>query len=196
MINVAKLSFPLYFLYFSFLTVCSFAGECIERFRNWRIANPDATTAMVIEELRSAQTMSCLQSRDRVVIFLGAVFTEGFVAENEVESNKEVLAELGGSEVLQRHLIAGFEWICGSRFPSKIGLFPVALKQLFDADLVDEDVFFEWHTSNIRNEHTVDPSMISYEVLEQLKEKSAPFITWLQEAEEDEDDDEEDEEVP
>ena len=73
--------------------------------------------------------------------------------------------------------------------------FPIILKQLFDEEIVEEDVFLEWAGDLTRNEYSVDESMISFDALEGLRAAAAPFVTWLQEAEEEDDEgDEEDEE--
>ena len=145
----------------------------------------------MLEELRVLQATSGLKIRDRVVIFLGAVFTEACISAKEIATNKEALAKIGSSTLLQRHLIGGFEWFCGTRFPVLSKNFPVLLKMLYDDDLVDEEVFLEWYDSSTRSDHSVDSSMITFETLEQLRLNAAPFITWLREAEEEEGDEEE-----
>jgi hypothetical protein len=50
------------------------------------------------------------------------------------------------SEIQQRHLIAGIEWFCGTKYPNLSRFFPVMLKQLFDDELVEEETFFNWST--------------------------------------------------
>jgi hypothetical protein len=57
----------------------------MERFKLWLAENSTATGIQVVEELRSIQTMASLRPADRIIIFLGAVFTETAVTKNEVE---------------------------------------------------------------------------------------------------------------
>ena len=71
--------------------------------------------------------------------------------------------------------------------------FPVVLKQLFDEELVEEDVFFEWSADNTRNEFSAEFSMIDIDTLENLKATASLFIIWLQEAEEEGEEEEESE---
>ena len=71
-------------------------------------------------------------------------------------------------------------------------MYPVLLKQLYDEDLIDEEVLFDWFHDALRNEFTVDSTIISDDILEQLKDASKPFIIWLQQADEEGDDEEED----
>lgn len=175
------------------------ADEAIIRFRAWRGDNAAASNEQQVEELRSIQTQHSLRPAVRIIIFLGAVFTEsGAATKDQVAAHKAVLCLLAPTAIQQRHLIAAFEWLCGSRFPSLLRFFPLLLKELFDEEVVEEDIFFNWAADYARNEYTADASMIHIDVLEQLKASAAPFITWLQEAEEegeegDEDDDEDDE---
>ena len=87
---------------------------------------------------------------DRVIIFLGAYFTEEAHRENQVLRNKAVLAALTPTPIHQRHLISGFEWLCGTRYLSLLPFFPVLLKYLYDEDLLDEDTIISWHTDYAR----------------------------------------------
>ena len=151
---------------------------------------------MIIEELRSLQTMSSLRPADRYIIFLGAICSERLVKDEELLKLKPLLTTMTSTPIHQRHLLAATEWLCGSRFPSLLKFFPVALKQLYEADLVEEETLFDWDTDYIRNDFTADASMISDEALEALKAHAKPFVVWLREAEEegDEEDGDEDEE--
>lgn len=177
------------------------ADEGMERFKLWFSSNTAATVNQIVEELRSIQTMASLRPADRVIIYLGAQFSEAVITNKEIESHKSVLEALAPSEIQERHLIAAFEWFCGTRYPSLVKYFPVILKQLLDEELVEEDTFFLWAADLTRNEFSAEQSMMCLDTLEQLKNSAAPFIKWLQEAEEededgeDEEDDEEEEEA-
>lgn len=100
------------------------------------------------------------------------------------------------NQIQQRQVIAATEWFIGVKHPSLVRMFPVLLKQLYDEDLIEEEVLFDWYHDELRNEYTVDGSIITNEMLESLKDASKPFIVWLQQADEegDDEDDEEDEE--
>jgi len=166
-----------------------FEDDGIERFRLWLRENAEAPTADVLEELRAIQTFAALRPSDRIIIFMGAVFTADAVSKNEVNTHKETLAALAPSAIQQRHLIAAVEWFCGSRTPSLLRYFPVMLKHAYDLDLIDEEPIIEWSRAPIRNDFSAEASMISEDTLEELKKSAEPFITWLEEAESDDDDD-------
>jgi translation initiation factor 5 len=160
----------------------------------WIADNAAASPAVIMDELRVIQAFGSFRPADRVIIYVGAVMSDQLITSNEIVAHKHVLSLWSSSAPLQRHLIAGFEWLCGVKIPSLLKLFPVVLKTLFDEELVEEDVIFAWHTDIMRNEFSADQSLISLDTLEQLRVAAGPFITWLQEAEEEGDDDEEEEE--
>ena len=170
--------------------------DSIERIKSWMVEHGDATHQQILEEIRSIQTLASLPPACRIIIYLGTAFSENVISGKEIQKNKTILALLAASNIQQRQLISSFEWFCGTRCPQLQKYFPVLLKNLFDEELIEEDVFFEWSSDTVRNEYSVDESMITYETLEQLKQSAAPFIKWLAEAEEegDGDDDEDDDE--
>lgn len=174
--------------------MCCCIATCSDRLRLWRLDNEAAPLTAMVEEIRLLQTFSSLRVQDRVLIFLRAFFTEAVVSGNEIAANSEMLGLLAPNAVQQRHLISGFEWLVGVHFPQLLKLFPVVLKQLYEAELVEEEVFYAWAVDNLRNEHTADPSMMTVETLEHLRASSKLFITWLQEAEEEGEEGEEEEE--
>ena len=55
-------------------------------------------------------------------------------------------------------------------------------------------MFLAWAADYARNEYSAEQSMVGIDTLEQLKATAAPFITWLQEAEEEGEEGDEDEE--
>mmetsp|Transcript_11947 Transcript_11947/g.26875 ORF Transcript_11947/g.26875 Transcript_11947/m.26875 type:complete len:273 (-) Transcript_11947:28-846(-) len=153
----------------------------------------------LLDELRNIQTMASLRPADRVLILLGALFTDALVERKEIRMHSKYLSALSTSTIQQRHLIAAFEWLCGTKYPAKARYFAVVLKDLLEEELVEEDVFLEWAADLTRNEYSAQ-TMVCLDTLEVLKGAAAPFVTWLQEAEEegesgeeDEDEDEEEE---
>ncbi len=192
--------------------------ESILRFRSWlAAANGTRSKEEVLEELRIIQTFQSLHPRYRSTILIGAIFGTGTATGSNtatvttptaILSPKEIASKItqykeyfmalaGKNPMTQRHIIASFEWYFGTaakQNPSNLKLFPIVLKLLFDEEIIEEEeVFLAWYKDLTRNEFSCDDSMISLEMLEELRESAAPFITWLQEAEEEEDDDEEEE---
>jgi hypothetical protein len=201
----------------------SILESALDQFKLWLTTHSDISSALpssltssqlaqFLEELRSCQTLSSLPPSYRYLILMGTLFTSQCIASNEILKYKSILSNLltKQNHIQQRQLIAATEWLIGVKFgnstsspttaetgPSSsvslVRMFPVLLKQLYDEDLIEEEVLFDWFHDELKNEYTVDGSIISMETLEQLKEASKPFIVWLQQAdEEDDDEDEED----
>ena len=170
----------------------------MDRFKSYVINNPTATIQQRVDELRNIQTMASLRPADRLIIFLGALFSADFITANTIKQQRDMLKALAASDIQQRHLLAAMEWLCGTRFPQLSRLIAKALMQLYDEEIIEEDVFLSWAGDTVRNEYTADASMIEYDTIENIRAFSAPFVKWLQEAEEEgedgEDDDEEDDE--
>jgi translation initiation factor 5 len=167
----------------------------ITRFNSWYAVNWNKNQDAILEELRMVQTFASLHVRYRPLILLGALCTDALITGKELSKYKDLISAVSGNTAgTQRHLIAAVEWFCGSRYPQLLKLFPVVLKQLFDLELVEEDVFLAWSNDIARNEYSADSSLISLETLEELRNVAGPFMVWLQEAEEEDDDGEENDE--
>jgi hypothetical protein len=160
--------------------------EGIDRFKLWSRENATAGVAAICDELRAIQTFAALRPSDRIIIYMGAMFTADAITGNEMEKFKMTLSALAPSAIQQRHLIAAIEWFCGTRMPTMLKYFPVMLKHAYDLDLLDEENILEWSRAPIRNEFSAEETMITDTTLEELKAMAVPFITWLEEAESDE----------
>lgn len=160
------------------------SDEACQRFATWFETNAESPEATIVEELRSLQTLSSLRAADRAIIFIGAVMTEAVISGKEIAKYTKVLEALGTSAIQQRHIIAAFEWFCGTKYPSLTSKFPILLKTLFDEEIVEEDIFLMWAADYARNEYSADSSLIDIDTLEKLKESAGPFITWMREADE------------
>ncbi|XP_047201890.1 eukaryotic translation initiation factor 5 [Girardinichthys multiradiatus] len=87
----------------------------------------------------------------------------------------------------QKYLLGGFECVVKLH---KVQLLPrvaIILKDLYDADLLEEDVIFAWA-------ERVSKKYVSKELAKEIHAKAAPFVKWLKEAEEESEGSEEEEE--
>eukprot|EP01006_Ploeotia_vitrea_P048125 TRINITY_DN67198_c12_g4_i1.p1 TRINITY_DN67198_c12_g4~~TRINITY_DN67198_c12_g4_i1.p1 ORF type:complete len:446 (+),score=35.24 TRINITY_DN67198_c12_g4_i1:161-1498(+) len=161
----------------------------IASFKKWLENNTNHTNQMIVDEIRSIARLCSLNTSDRYIILLGGLFTEQATTKNEIEKHKDILQIMLTNKIQCRQLIAAIEWFCGTRCSQLSRYFPVMLKQLYDEDLIEEEVFFEWNLDKVPNDYSVDASITPVNVLEQLKQSAKPFITWLDEAEEEDDED-------
>ncbi|XP_033627197.1 eukaryotic translation initiation factor 5-like [Asterias rubens] len=92
------------------------------------------------------------------------------------------------SHKAQKYLLGAFEQLCKT-YPEKLmGKVPSLLKKMYDLDLLDEEVLISWSKKPSKK-------YVSKEIMKQILDKAAPFIKWLQEADEEESSDDEGVEV-
>uniref|UniRef100_A0A8C9RT45 Eukaryotic translation initiation factor 5 n=1 Tax=Scleropages formosus TaxID=113540 RepID=A0A8C9RT45_SCLFO len=93
----------------------------------------------------------------------------------------------------QKYLLGGFECLVKLHQAQLLPRVPIVLKDLYDADLLEEDVILAWAEK-------VSKKYVSKELAKEIHAKAAPFVKWLKEAEEesegsDEEEDDNDENV-
>jgi len=69
------------------------------------------------------------------------------------------------------------------QYPALGKAFPLALKQLYDADVLDEEVILAWAQQGVTYEFS--PQGLTAEQVKALRLAAEPFVTWLNEAESD-----------
>ncbi|CAL8298236.1 unnamed protein product [Arctogadus glacialis] len=77
----------------------------------------------------------------------------------------------------QKYLLGGFECLVKLHQAQLLPRVALILKDLYDADLLEEDVIFVWAEK-------VSKKYVSKELAKQIHDKAAPFVKWLKEAEE------------
>uniref|UniRef100_A0A665X261 Eukaryotic translation initiation factor 5 n=1 Tax=Echeneis naucrates TaxID=173247 RepID=A0A665X261_ECHNA len=87
----------------------------------------------------------------------------------------------------QKYLLGGFECLVKLHQVQLLPRVPIILKDLYDADLLEEDVIFAWAEK-------VSKKYVSKELAKEIHAKAAPFVKWLKEAEEESEGSEEEEE--
>ncbi len=171
-------------------------AAAVDRLGQFLVTNPEATAQQVLDEVRMISTFSALPVEDRLFLFVQAAFGPDCAKQNLVAKHKAVLRGLilsVDAEAYQRRLIGVTEHLCAVTHPDLRKWFPLLLKQLYDEDLVDEEVFLEWAEEEGPTEFT--RRGVSADMVEALRGEAAKFVTWLTEADESGDDsDDEDEE--
>uniref|UniRef100_A0AAY4AP91 Eukaryotic translation initiation factor 5 n=1 Tax=Denticeps clupeoides TaxID=299321 RepID=A0AAY4AP91_9TELE len=77
----------------------------------------------------------------------------------------------------QKYLLGGFECLVKLHQSQLLPRVPIILKDLYDADLLEEDVILAWAEK-------VSKKYVSKELAKEIHAKAAPFVKWLKEAEE------------
>ena len=145
----------------------------------------ELTDAQVQKEL--LKEAERLEIKDKATLVLSELlFTESIC--DEIKKYRLLLLRFcHESPKAQKYLLGGYEKLVGDVFKEKLfGQALKILKQLYDEDIVEEEVILEWAAK-------ASKKYVSKEVSKKIREKVEPFIKWLKEAEvEDEDDDDDD----
>ncbi|XP_016101949.1 eukaryotic translation initiation factor 5-like [Sinocyclocheilus grahami] len=86
----------------------------------------------------------------------------------------------------QKYLLGGFECLVKLHQTQLLPRVPIILKDLYDADLLEEDVILAWAEK-------VSKKYVSKELAKEIHAKAEPFVKWLKEAEEESEGSEEEE---
>lgn len=155
----------------------------VQATKNFLARNPHASAKDIIEVVLNEQMASALKSHDKVHIFAQAALTSDFFKLKLISKYAPVFSQLtNDNPIMLRHLISALEGICIDN-PKH---FPVMLKQMYDEDILEEDVILLW-ASEGRGEYTLEKVDEEMRVL--LRSQAEPVVVWLQDDESDEDDD-------
>jgi len=114
----------------------------------------------------------------------------------ELLFTQNILTEIKGRRIVllrfchenpkcQKYLMGGIEQVIKLQKEALLPKVPLILKALYDLDIVDEEVFIDWHSK-------VSKKYVSKDLSAEIHTKAEPFIKWLKEAEEEEEDESED----
>lgn len=144
--------------------------------------NVTASCVRIAEEVANQQMSYAVKGYQRIYIFIRAAISRNFYKEHLVKKYAPVILKITlGNPIMERHLISAAEFICSEK-PKN---FPVLLKQLFDEEVLQENVILEWAFDG-RSDYT--PKSIDEETRASLRAEAEPVIAWLQ-VEESSDDD-------
>jgi translation initiation factor 5 len=143
----------------------------------------DLDNVQAHKEMHSeANRLEVLQKATLVLAEL--LFSANIVA--EVKKHRNLLLRFTHDDTkAQKYLLGGIELVVALHVAKLMDKVAVILKLFYDLDLLEEKVLVEWGLK-------VSKKYVSKEVAAQIHEKAAPFIKWLQEAEEESEDSEDD----
>lgn len=119
------------------------------------------------------------------LILAELLFSGNIIAETKKHRNL-LLRFTHDDTKAQKYLIGGVELILALHADKLMDKAAGIFKIFYDLDLLEEKVLVEWGSK-------VSKKYVSKEVAAQIHEKVAPFIVWLQEADEESEDSEDDE---
>ncbi|KAJ8600719.1 hypothetical protein CTAYLR_003931 [Chrysophaeum taylorii] len=153
--------------------------------------SPEPVATM--SEVRAVQTFCALPRTERAYILVAALFGDGD-ASAALSPDAKALAILSAlkSDSGPMALIGGFEKLAAVDHESLQSKFPIILKKLYDADVLEEQAILDWHRADHVDRDVHLPDAVDDDMHQKLLKATDPFITWLKEAEEDGEEDGED----
>jgi len=121
-----------------------------------------------------------IQDKEETVQVLAQTLFDDDIKE-QIEPHLGLLAKLiHGDEDFEKAFLGGLERFLGLEKPNLIPQVPAILMQLYDKELVSEEVIVNWGSK-------VSKKYVPKDVSKKVRKAAKPFITWLQEAEEESD---------
>ncbi|KAK4169469.1 putative eukaryotic translation initiation factor 5 protein [Cladorrhinum sp. PSN259] len=127
-----------------------------------------------------------IESKHKTLTVLAqTIFDENIVA--QISKHAPMLKQIGKSERHEKALLGGIERLLADLGEEHYDKIVKILMQLYDLDLVSEEVVTKWGTKASKKYADLSTS-------KKIRKAAAPFLLWLEEAESEEETDDEDDE--
>ncbi|KAJ3566084.1 hypothetical protein NP233_g7224 [Leucocoprinus birnbaumii] len=136
--------------------------------------------AFAIEVFKKVQDLGIEKKHKAVSVLMQALFSNEAVT--EIRDYLPIFKKMVTSERHQKALLGGLERLCGIIKPDLVPAVPKLLMELYQADILEEEVITQWGTH-------VSKKYVDKETSKKVRKASEPFLKWLEEAEDDDDDD-------
>ncbi|GAA5873192.1 hypothetical protein JCM5296_005629 [Sporobolomyces johnsonii] len=132
------------------------------------------------EIYKKAEEEGIAKKHKTLVVLFQALFDEK--VNTELKDHLPLLVKMTTSEKHQKSLLGGLERLVGEQHPECIPEVPKILMQLYQADILDEELLQSWGTH-------VSKKYVPKDVSKKVRKASEPFLKWLSEADSDSDED-------
>jgi len=152
------------------------------------MAQKERTSQEIIAELRRLQLSRDMDDSKRVKVLLEAVIdtSEPKKITKEFMKNASLLKNFTKDRQSSTLFIQCVEELVGLIEPKLLGKTPMIFQTLYEADVLEEEYILAWADSPPEASW-----LVNKDVAASVREKAAPFISWLREAESGSEDDEE-----
>ena len=160
--------------------------------RDFLVAHPNAQPEEVVGVLREKQAGRMMPLKECAYIAVDVLFDDTIIKHGQVAKHAPVLRVLAHTDAngfMARHLIGALELFFGQRYPKLQQGFPLVLKQMFEAEILEEEFILAWADAGIT--YDFSPQELQAKDLKALRAIAEPCVTWLREADEEEEDEEE-----
>lgn len=154
-------------------------GKWIEDSRD----DVDDYKAFSIAIFKKAEELGIEKKHKTILVLVQALFTADVIT--EIPRYTALMVKMITSDKHQKSLLGGVERLVGIAHPELIPAVPKILMELYQVDLLEEEMVKQWGTH-------VSKKYVDKDTSKKVRKASEPFLKWLDEAE-DEDDDDDDE---
>ena len=156
-----------------------------KKFGEWLTSNRDASNKAIMDQMAD---LGVAKKPHRILPYLVANLFDDTIAK-QLPARIALLGKLCvDSTKAQKALLGSLERFFGVDHRDVMGKLPLVLKVLFDEDVVEEQVFLKWGDSKASKKYTG-----SRDASKEVKEKAAPFLKWLREADDESEEESDDE---
>ena len=169
----------------------------VDRMRDFA-AEGDRSAEELLYKVKALQVNSGFKPADCVPIFVFGVLTgtgmKHVKPQTAYPAHGAVLKALVGDDAArQRALLACVEESLAVRDPAMLAACPLALKALYDLDVLEEDVVLAWYTAAADDAGAglagAARGAVTADARAKLRAKAKPFCEWLQQADDGSDSD-------
>ncbi|TRM64405.1 domain found in IF2B/IF5-domain-containing protein [Schizophyllum amplum] len=138
--------------------------------------------AFAVAIFKKAEDLGIEKKHKTVLVVVQALFTEDIL--KELRLYAPLLVKMITSEKHQKALLGGVERFVGMAHPDLVPIVPKILMELYQADIIEEEVVTQWGTH-------VSKKYVDKDTSKMVRKASEPFLKWLEEADDDDEDDDE-----
>ncbi|CDK27550.1 unnamed protein product [Kuraishia capsulata CBS 1993] len=131
-----------------------------------------------VEIYKKASDLNIVDDENTLQVLAQSLFSEDIV--DEIDEHAGLLKKLVTSDDHEKALLGGFERLLGLTYPELIPKVPKILMELYDRDILSEDVIVDWGTK-------VSKKYVPKDISKKVRKAAKPFLKWLEEAESEED---------
>lgn len=151
--------------------ICSYSGDGVEQ----KIVD-------IVAELRSEQIINSLDANERLAVLVRSMFDENILQQLSLPFSIALMQEVFKAQAAQDSLMNVFVQLT-VLIPSLTAQIPQILKELYDNDILSEEVALSWDAT------LPSIKLVTEEQQRLFQAHAKPFLDWLREAEEEEDGD-------
>lgn len=163
--------------------------EALKAMQEFMEDSPNAKPDEVVSKVRELQTNSNIALKECAFIMVSILFDANIVKDGQVKKHAAILkalAETDSNTFMARHIIGALELFFGQTYEELDKAFPLVLQQLYNEDVLEEDVILAWADAGVT--YDFSPQELTGERIRELRSIADVCVNWLREDDESDDD--------